>query len=154
MHIPNGLSQTRLFRLVKQQLRQGSSTRELSRAIVLGVVLGIIPVVGFITAVCAAIAAWLRLNVALSLAVLYAVMPLQLLLFVPFIRLGEQLFRIRRLPLAPERIVEQVQTDPWNFTINIWESILGALGAWLLVSLVLGFTLYHLLVILIRQYRD
>lgn len=154
MHIPNGLSQTRLFRLVKQQLRQGTSARELAMTIVLGTALGIIPVFGFITAVCAALAAWLRLNIALSLAVLYAVMPLQLLLFVPFIRLGELLFSIRHLPLAPARIITELQADPWSYTLNIWESIAGALGAWLLVSLVFGAGLYYLSVGLIRRYRD
>lgn len=148
------LGQSRIGKLITVQLRQGSSASELSQAIVLGVLLGIIPFIGFITAVCAAIAAWLRLNVALSLAVLYAVMPLQLILFVPFIRMGEWVFRIDRLPLAPERIVEQLQADPWYFTLNIWESIAGALGAWLLVSIFLGIVLYYLSVRLIRRYRD
>ena len=147
------IGQSRIGKTITAQLRQGTSAPELSKAIVLGVLLGIIPFVGFITAVCAAIAAWLRLNIALSLAVLYAVMPLQLILFVPFIRLGEWVFRIERLPLAPERILEQLEADPWHFTLNIWESIAGALGAWLLVSLLLGAVLYYLFVRLIRRKR-
>lgn len=149
----NKIRQSRAGRLIEIQLRQGTSVHKLSLAIVLGVLLGIIPVFGFITAVCAAIAAWLRLNVALSLAVLYLVMPLQLILFVPFIRLGELMFSLEKLPLVPEVVAEQVQADPWTFTLNIWESIAGALGAWLLVSLVLGVVLYQLSVMLIRRYR-
>lgn len=149
----NKIRQSRAGRLIEIQLRQGTSVHKLSLAIVLGVLLGIIPVFGFITAVCAAIAAWLRLNVALSLAVLYLVMPLQLILFVPFIRLGELMFSLEKLPLVPEVVAEQVQADPWTFTLNIWESIAGALGAWLLVSLVLGVMLYQLSVMLIRRYR-
>jgi len=153
MHIPNGLSQTRLFRLIRQQLRQGTSARELSMTIVLGVALGTIPIFGFITVVCAGLAAWLRLNIALSLAVLYAVMPLQLLLFVPFIRLGEIIFSIRRLPLAPENMVNSLQATPWDFMLQIWQSIAGALGAWLLLSVMMGGLLYQVFFLLIRRYR-
>ena len=153
MHIPNGLSRPRLFRLIKQQLQQGTSAHELSMAIVLGVALGTIPVFGFITAICAGLAAWLRLNITLSLAVLYAVMPLQLLLFVPFIRLGELMFSTRRLPLAPENIVNSLQATPWDFMLQIWQSIAGALGAWLILSVMVGGLLYQVFFLLIRRCR-
>ncbi|MFP4090056.1 MAG: DUF2062 domain-containing protein [Cyclobacteriaceae bacterium] len=139
-------------RMILSQVRQGTSPPLLSLTVTLGAVLGIIPVFGFITGVCAAVAAWLRLNVPLSIAVLYAVMPLQLLLFIPFIRLGEWLFPIEKLRLAPELLIKNFQQDTFGTLLQFWHSILGALGAWLLVSLLLGTLLYFVLLLLFRRF--
>jgi len=135
------------------QLQQGTSAHALSLSLVLGSALGVIPVFGFITPICAGLATWLRLNVALTLAVLYLWLPLQVILFVPFIRLGELLFGITRLPLAPQKIIENIQYAPWDFMLQIWVSIAGALGAWLLVSVFVGTLLYFVSRQLISRYR-
>ncbi|MEK6476425.1 DUF2062 domain-containing protein [Catalinimonas sp. 4WD22] len=147
------LKQNRVGKMILGLLRQGMSAKKLSLTISLGVVLGIIPVFGFVTAVCAAIAAWWRLNIPLALAVLYAVMPLQIILFVPFIRLGELIFGIEKLLLAPNKIVEQLQLDTVGYMLQIWHSVLGALGAWGLVSVLLGFALYYLSLVLILRFK-
>jgi uncharacterized protein (DUF2062 family) len=146
------LQKNKAGRLIAAQLQQGTSPPRLSLTITLGALLGIIPVFGFITGVCAAIAAWLRLNVPLSLAVLYAVMPLQFLLFVPFIRLGEWVFPIDKLRLAPDVLLSRLQADTWGTLLQFWHAVLGALGAWLLVSLVLGTVLYFVLLLLFHRF--
>lgn len=138
------LRNSRIGKMTLGLLRQGMSAQKLSLTLSLGVVLGIIPVFGFVTAVCAAIAAWWRLNIPLAIAVLYAVMPLQLLLFIPFIRLGEAWFGIPKLPLAPEKIIHNLQLDPLGYMLQIWHSVVGALGAWALIALLLGSALYYL----------
>jgi uncharacterized protein (DUF2062 family) len=71
-----------------QGLRQGISPRRLALTLALGFAIGCIPVVGIPTLVCAALAMTLRLNLPAIQAANYAVMPLQLLLIVPFVRLG------------------------------------------------------------------
>ena len=72
-------------------LRQGISPRRLALTLALGCAIGYIPVVGIPTLVCAALALALRLNLPAIQAANYAVMPLQLLLIVPFVRLGGRL---------------------------------------------------------------
>ncbi|MGO9336900.1 MAG: DUF2062 domain-containing protein [Terracidiphilus sp.] len=74
-----------------QGLRQGISPRRLALTLALGFAIGCIPVVGIPTLVCAALALTLRLNLPAIQAANYAVMPLQLLLIVPFVRLGGRL---------------------------------------------------------------
>src|SRR5580693_10789122 len=73
-------------------LRQGISPRRLALTLALGFAIGCIPVVGIPTLVCAALALALRLNLPAIQAANYLVMPLQLLLIVPFVRLGGWLF--------------------------------------------------------------
>ncbi|MGD0732669.1 MAG: DUF2062 domain-containing protein [Terracidiphilus sp.] len=69
-------------------LRQGISPRRLALTLSLGFAIGCIPLVGIPTLICAALALALRLNLPAIQAANYAVMPLQLVLIVPFVRLG------------------------------------------------------------------
>ena len=73
-------------------LRQGMSPQRLALTIALGFAVGCIPVIGIPTVVCAALAMALRLNLPAIQAANYAAMPLQLMLIVPFLRLGAWLF--------------------------------------------------------------
>lgn len=73
-------------------LSQGVSPRRLALTLALGLAIGCIPVFGISTLVCVALAFGLRLNLPAIQAANYAVMPLQLLLIVPFVRLGGWLF--------------------------------------------------------------
>jgi uncharacterized protein (DUF2062 family) len=69
-------------------LSQGLSPRRLALTLALGMAIGCIPVVGIPTLVCAALALALGLNQPAIQAANYAVMPLQFLLIVPFVRFG------------------------------------------------------------------
>jgi uncharacterized protein (DUF2062 family) len=73
-------------------LRQGISPRRLALTLALGFAIGCIPVIGIPTVLCAALALLLRLNQPAIQAANYAAMPLQLILIVPFIRLGKWMF--------------------------------------------------------------
>jgi uncharacterized protein (DUF2062 family) len=69
-------------------LVQGITPRRLAFTLSLGFAIGCIPVVGIPTFACAALALALRLNLPAIQAANYIVMPLQLVLIVPFVRLG------------------------------------------------------------------
>lgn len=69
-------------------LRQGISPQRLALTVALGFAIGCIPVIGIPTVLCAALALALRLNLPAIQAANYLAMPLQLILIVPFIRLG------------------------------------------------------------------
>src|SRR5271165_3804523 len=73
-------------------LRQGISPRRLALTLALGFAIGCIPVLGIPTVLCGVLALALRLNLPAIQAANYAVMPLQLALIVPFVRLGGRLF--------------------------------------------------------------
>jgi uncharacterized protein (DUF2062 family) len=75
-------------RTVGAGLRQGVTPRRLALTLALGFAIGCIPVVGIPSLVCAALALALRLNLPAIQAANYVVMPLQLVLIVPFVRLG------------------------------------------------------------------
>ena len=77
--------------LAARELRQGTAPRRLALALALGFVLGCIPVIGIPTALCAMVAVLFRLNLPAIQAANYAAMPLQVVLIVPFVRLGSRI---------------------------------------------------------------
>jgi hypothetical protein len=75
-----------------QALRQGISPSRLALTLALGFAIGCFPVVGIPTVLCAGLALALRLNLPAIQAANYAAFPIQLLLIVPFMRLGGWLY--------------------------------------------------------------
>lgn len=133
-------------------LSQGATPREVSLAIALSVPMGIVPLFGFITPLATAIAVRWKLNVPLVLALLYLALPLQLLLFVPFLRMGELLFQLPPLPFSPAEIMTMIETTGWGIFQQIWVTNLAAVGAWLLIAIPLGGLLYQLSLLISRRF--
>lgn len=69
-------------------LRQGISPRRLALTLAMGFAIGCIPMVGIPTLLCAVLALSLGLNQPAMQAANYIVMPVQVCLIVPFVRLG------------------------------------------------------------------
>jgi uncharacterized protein (DUF2062 family) len=130
-----------------QWLLQGISPPRLALTLALGCAIGCIPVVGIPTLVCAALALTLKLNLPAIQAANYAVMPLQLVLIVPFIRLGGWLVASQaKQTLAAGALLH---TSPLHMVTEVGSLAGQALLAWLVIAipsvLVLTFTLTLLL---------
>jgi uncharacterized protein (DUF2062 family) len=113
-------------------LRQGITPRRLALTLSLGFAIGCIPVVGIPTAVCAGLALALRLNLPAIQAANYAVMPLQIALIVPFVRLGRWLFAFGpRQSLAAGTLLH---SSPLTVVSQLGGMAGQALLAWLLIA--------------------
>jgi uncharacterized protein (DUF2062 family) len=113
-------------------LSQGVSPRRLALTLALGLAIGCNPVIGISTLVCAALAFALRLNLPAIQAANYAVMPLQLLLIVPFVRLGSRLFASGQLQTA--RATVMVHASPLTLLRELSGMAAQALFAWLILA--------------------
>jgi len=129
-------------------LKQGISPRRLALTLALGCAVGCIPVVGIPTLLCAGLALGLRLNLPAIQAANYAVMPLQLVLIVPFVRLGGWLLTApaRQPGLAAGALLH---TSPLRLMTQMGSMAEQALLAWIVIAipavLVLTFTLTKVL---------
>lgn len=113
-------------------LRQGISPQRLALTLALGIAIGCIPMVGVATALCIILALTLRLNFPIIQAANYAVMPLQMLLIVPFVRLGGRIFAF-----GSHRAIEigtLLHTSPLVLISQVGSMFGQALLAWLLVA--------------------
>jgi hypothetical protein len=113
-------------------LRQGVSPRRLALTLALGFAIGCIPVVGVTTALCIVVALALRLNFPAIQVANYAAMPLQLLLIVPFVRLGGRLFAFGSVRAT--EIGSLLHASPLALISQVGGMAGQALLAWLLIA--------------------
>lgn len=114
-------------------LLQGISPRRLALTLALGFAIGCLPVIGVPTLLCAALALALKLNLPAIQAANYAVMPLQVALIVPFVRLGERLFGF-----GSGRAIDAgslLHMPPLALALRMGDLAGLALLAWLLIAI-------------------
>ena len=70
-------------------LKQGMDPSRLSLALTSGAIIGVFPILGIATVECGGVAAFFRLNHPAIQLANYVVFPMQLVLFFPFLTLGE-----------------------------------------------------------------
>lgn len=115
----------------------GLAPREMAFTLCLGGALGVMPLIWGTTVLCALLAARFRLNQAAMQAINYLCYPLQLALFIPFCRLGEQLFPWG--PALSGAALDGALHGHLGASLHLlaW-GLARALGAWLLTALPLA----------------
>ncbi len=116
------------------QLRQGLSPERLAWTVASGLALGIFPVLGSTTLLCAGVAQAARLNQPAIHLVNQAVYPLQLLLLVPFMKLGIALIPGFNLHLGLSEMLHFLASDPLGAIRTLWGASWRGMLAWLLVA--------------------
>jgi hypothetical protein len=115
----------------------GASPRKLAWSIAVGLLIGINPVLGSTTVVCLAAAFLLRLNVAASQLANHLVYPFELLLLIPFIRLGDVVFHTAPMPFSARTLIHAARTSPVALTRQLWTWEWHALVLWFCLAVVL-----------------
>ncbi len=130
-------------------LLQGISPRRLALTLALGFAIGCIPVVGIPTALCVLLALALRLNLPAIQAANYAVMPLQLVLIVPFVRMGGWLMSSGSNHAAKAGAL--IHTSPLKL-LSLLGSVTGhAMLAWLVIAVPAVLLMTLILTLLLRR---
>ena len=147
------LVRRRLVDPILELLRQGITPEKIALSLALGITLGVTPVLGSTTALCALAAVWFRLNLAAIQLVNYVVYPLQILLLIPFMRMGAWMVGAESMEISVNQILSMIRTDPGGAVGVLWISTLHALLAWLLLGLIASAALYFGLTAVFRHWR-
>jgi uncharacterized protein (DUF2062 family) len=126
-------------------LKQGISPHRLALCVAIGVVVGNIPILGVSTILCAVIAVAFRLNLAAIQIVQAAMAPTQLLLIIPFVRLGERILRLPPEPVSIKQGTALLAQGAGHAIAELWDAILHAGLAWMLVAPLAVYSIYTLL---------
>lgn len=121
-------------------LKQGLDPKKLAITIALGMVIGIFPVIGTTTVLCLLIAVPFKLNIAVIQLANYLVYPLQLLLFIPIIKLGSYLFGAPPIPN-----LEYALENSTEFLKIFWVNCLFGVVVWFVLAIPLYMVIYYLL---------
>jgi uncharacterized protein (DUF2062 family) len=126
-------------------LVQGVAPERLALCVAIGVTVGLIPVLGVSTLLCTAIALAFRLNLP-AIQLTQAVMaPLQLLLIVPFVRLGEWMMHAAPQPVSISAGLDLMKQGIWHAVVVLKDAILHASVAWIALAPIAVYTLYKIL---------
>ncbi len=126
-------------------LRQGISPDRLALCVAIGVVVGNIPILGISTIICTVIALVFRLNLPAIQIVQAAMAPTQILLIIPFVRLGEWILRLPPQPVSIQQGLALMAQGVGRAIVVLWDAILHAGLAWILVAPFAVYLFYKLL---------
>jgi uncharacterized protein (DUF2062 family) len=108
--------------------------RQLAFTLALGFAIGCLPLLGVTTAICALVAVLLGLNMPAIQAANWVAMPLQLVLLIPFLRLGQWIFRGQSLSFNPHQLFGQIEAAPWHSLLQMSGLFGHAMLAWLITA--------------------
>ncbi len=115
-------------------LNTGMAPRQLAFTLALGFAIGCIPLLGVTTVICAFAAVVLRLNMPAIQAANWAAMPFQVVLLVPFLKLGQRLSSSQPLPFSAAEITRRLESAPWRSALQMSDLLGHALLAWLITA--------------------
>ena len=140
-----GLLYRRVVDPILELMSQGLTPEKIALSLAFGIVLGVFPMLGSTTILCAVAALIFRLNLPSIQLVNYLIYPLQFLLLIPFLRLGEKLFHAAPLQLSVAQMLAMAHADLRHAIATLWLAGLHAMSAWLLIGPLAIWLLYFLL---------
>ncbi len=123
-------------------LKQGISPQKLALTLSIGFCLGTIPLLGSTFLLCTAAAFIFRLNLPAIQAVNYAVYPLQLIFYIPFLKAGASLFSEQKFNYSLMQIVNMLSEDlPGTIYRFFWINM-SAILLWLIITALIAVPIY------------
>jgi uncharacterized protein (DUF2062 family) len=142
---------SRIYNFLLFHIKKGVSAKQLAWAIVLGTMVGLVPLIGVSTVLCAFCAHRFKLNHIVVQSAQFLVFPLQILLMVPFYRLGNSIFG-NGIAFFSKEFMVNIFLLPFRQSYEKFLSeTLYALLVWLLVCLVAAPAFYLVLFKFIKK---
>lgn len=139
---------------LKGLLKQGLTPKELALSISIAVLIGVFPIYGTTTFILAFLALRLRLNLPIMIAVSYVLTPAQILLIIPFARVGEFLFGFETLGMD----MESLQNAYADGILEVFSQYSGrlvlAVGGWMIVTIPIAVLFYVILFQIFRAIKS
>ena len=114
------------------ELRQGATPEAVSAAVTVSFAIAILPVIGVTTLVCLLVGRVFRLNHVVMQIINHSSYPLQILLIVPFVRLGETVTGARHIHLTPKAIIDEFNRSFSDFVEKFWMAYVHGMIGWVI----------------------
>ncbi|MCE9499109.1 MAG: DUF2062 domain-containing protein [Leptospira sp.] len=146
-----GLFKRKILHPVIDLLKQGVTPEKISLSIALGGTFGCFPVIGATSLLCGLLSYFLRLNMIAIQAINYAVYPVQILMLVPFVRLGEYVTGSENFPISPNAILSMLKEGILQTIVYFWSATLHAILGWTIIALPAAIFGYFLFLPVLRK---
>ena len=147
------LYSTRILIPVSNIRKQGFSAETLALSISIGIIGGAFPVIGLASYTCLMLTLAFRQNIIIVQVVNWIVYPLQILLIIPLMKLGNAFFTGGELALTLHQVVVAFQSGILNGIKLIGIISLYGIIAWAVIAIPALFILYSLFLLIFRYYK-
>ena len=145
------MGRDRWLKPIVDLLKQGISPEKIALTVALGAFIGVIPMLGTTTILCTLAALWLRLNIPAIQLVNGIVYPLQLILLIPFYRLGAWLFGTDASSISLTGVKNLIQAGILHSIETLWVVTMHALVAWIALGTIGSLIIYAAVLPLTRR---
>lgn len=142
---PDSFWRRRVVLPLLAQLKQGATPERMALSVGVGTACSLLPFLGFTTVLNLGVGVWLKLNQPIMQVLNQLLGPLQLVMIVGYVRVGEVIWRAAPMPLSVGTLMKSFKDDPWVFLQRFGWTGVHAATAWLLsVPLIVGGIFYGL----------
>lgn len=131
--------------------KQGLTPNELSQSIIVSGLISIIPILGVSTFMITTISLKSKLNLPVMIALSYLMWPVQILLIIPFIQVGEFIFSVPRNHHTVEEIISSFQNSFFQTLSQLSFELLCGFGGWLLTTVPLAVVVYLVSLLFLKE---
>lgn len=146
--------QRRVVAPIRRLVLTGVTPRRIAFSVATGTIVGIFPLLGTTTALCVGLSLAFRLNMVAMQAFNWLVAGMQLLLILPFIRLGEKLYHAAPLPLRPDEIESLFREGFLHAVRTLGMSLVHAVSGWVSVAPLIFVVTYATALHVVRRMPD
>ncbi len=115
---------------INRLFNQGLTPIKLSQSILVAGALSIVPILGVTTFVLTALSLKRKLNLPIMIAISYLMWPIQLLLVIPFIRIGEFIFSIPPTNHTTEEIIHSFKNSFFQTLSHLSFELMCGVAGW------------------------
>ena len=131
--------------------KQGLTPKELNQSIIVSGLISIIPILGVSTFMITTVSLKRKLNLPVMIALSYLMWPVQILLIIPFIRVGEFIFSVPRNHHTVEEIISSFQNSFFQTLSHLSFELLCGLGGWFLTAVPVAVGIYWISLIFLKK---
>jgi uncharacterized protein (DUF2062 family) len=132
-------------------LKQGLTPKELSQSIIVSGLISTIPILGVSTFMITTVSLKRKLNLPLMISFSYLMWPVQIIMIIPFIRIGEYIFSVPRNQHTVEEIISSFQSSFFQTLSHLSFELLCGLGGWLLTAVPIAIGMYWLSLLFLKE---
>ncbi len=123
-------------------LKQGLTPKDLSKSIIVAGLISTIPILGVSTFMITTVSLKTKLNLPVMIALSYLMWPVQILLIIPFIRIGQFIFSVPTSHHSVEEIISSFQESFFGTLSHLSFELLCGLGGWFLTAVPVAVGIY------------
>ena len=143
------------FNTLKEKIvalfKQGLTAKELCESIIVSGLLSIIPILGVSTFMITTISVKRKLNLPIMIALSYLMWPVQILLIIPFIRVGEFIFSAPPNHHTVDEIISSFQSGFFKTLSQLSFELLCGLGGWFLTAVPASIGIYWVSLMFLKE---